>query len=144
MGYTRGRLKMLRILAFIACLTGLVVGYPSGLHQAALVQTAADTTTPPPPPALESNTTAPSNANNTTLVATTVPDLVATPTGASRPDARILIAVVSAPLHEDARRAIRNTWARLTEHQKLRVDVRFFVGIIPDTVATRERLDASL
>jgi len=56
----------------------------------------------------------------------------------------LLIAVVTAPSHEDARTAIRNTWASLSPAQAQRVDVRFFVGQVGPTVSNRESIETEL
>eukprot|EP00299_Pterocystis_sp_00344_P012298 c587_g1_i1.p1 GENE.c587_g1_i1~~c587_g1_i1.p1 ORF type:complete len:315 (-),score=70.43 c587_g1_i1:67-969(-) len=57
---------------------------------------------------------------------------------------RVLIAVVTAPQHEDVRHAIRNTWGNLTAKQQKRVDVRFFVGELPPTLNNADKIEANL
>eukprot|EP00298_Acanthocystis_sp_HF-20_P013075 c20196_g1_i1.p1 GENE.c20196_g1_i1~~c20196_g1_i1.p1 ORF type:complete len:370 (+),score=129.31 c20196_g1_i1:475-1584(+) len=57
---------------------------------------------------------------------------------------KVLIAVVSAPLHEDARVSIRKSWANLPQHHSKKIDVRFFVGEISDSVERKSEIDLLL
>jgi len=57
---------------------------------------------------------------------------------------KVLVAVVTAPQHEDARNAIRNTWGKLSRDHAARVDVRFFVGKLAADVPNAEAIDHSL
>jgi hypothetical protein len=57
---------------------------------------------------------------------------------------RLLIGVVTAPTHEDARTSIRHTWGNLTDSQAQMVDVRFFVGQMDDNLPGKTDLERGL
>jgi len=57
---------------------------------------------------------------------------------------KLLIGVVSAPNHEDARNSIRKTWAKISDNLGKKIDVRFFVGQISDEVKNKAELEILL
>jgi len=71
----------------------------------------------------------------------TAPALIVMPAAVNN---KTLIAVVTAPQHEDARNAIRNTWGRLTREQSDKIDVRFFVGLLPPGIPKADSIERSL